>query len=71
VIEDASLLLMTEEGKVVEEKLRLYLGIHDARRLSNDEKALIARMPSLLGRDIIYRFRLVCDKNQNQIYLER
>jgi len=71
VIEDAALLLMAEGGEVVEEKPRLYVGTHEKRRLSSEEKALIARMPSLLGRDIIYRFRLVCDKDRDEIYLER
>lgn len=71
LIEDASLFLMAEEGEVVEEKLRLYVGTHEKRRLSQEEKALITRMPSLLGRDVIHRFKLVCDKDRNEIYLER
>jgi len=71
VIEDASLFLVAGEGEVVEEKLRLYVGTHEMSRLSSEEKALVARMPSLLGRDIIYRFRLVCDNNRDEIYLER
>jgi hypothetical protein len=71
VIEDAALFLMAEEGEVIEEKLRLYVGTHEMHRLSPKEKSLTARMPSLLGRDIIYRFRLVCDKDRDEIYLER
>lgn len=71
MIDDASLFLMAEEGEVVEERLRVYVGKHEMRRLSPEEKAMITRMPSLLGRDMIHRFRLVCDKDRNEIYLER
>jgi len=71
VIEDAALFFRAESGEVVEEKLCLLVGTHDLSKLSSEEKALIMRMPSLLGRDIIYRYRLVCDKNHNEIYLER
>lgn len=71
VIEDAALFFRADHGEVVEEKLRLLVGTHDPSKLSSEEKTLIMRMPSLLGRDIIYRYRLVCDKNHNEIYLER
>jgi hypothetical protein len=30
-----------------------------------------AAVTALLGRDIIYRYRLVCDRGRNEIYLER
>jgi hypothetical protein len=71
VIEDAALFLRAEHGEVIEEKLRLFIGAHDLSTLSAEEKVLIMRMPSLLGRDIIYRFRLVCDRNLGEVYLER
>lgn len=71
VIEDAALSFTAEDGQVIQEKLHLFLGIHHLSMLSAEEKALIMRMPSLLGRDIIYRFRLVCDRNRNQVYLQR
>ena len=71
VIEDAALFFRVENGEIIKEKLRLLIGAHDLSKLSSEEKSLIMRMPSLLGRDIIYRYRLVCDKNQNEIYLER
>lgn len=32
---------------------------------------VIMRMPSLLGRDIVYRFRLVCYRNRNEVCLGR
>ena len=71
VIEDAALFFRAEDGEVIEEKLRLFVGVHDLSKLSPQEKLLIMRMPSLLGRDIIYRYRLVCDRNRNEVYLER
>jgi len=71
VIEDATLFFKSEDGRVIEEKLGLSIGAHDLSKLSPEEKLLIIRMPSLLGRDIIYRFRLVCDRNHNEVYLER
>jgi hypothetical protein len=71
VIEDAALFLRAEDTEIIQEKLRLFVGVHDLSKLSPEEKLLIMRMPSLLGRDIIYRYRLVCDRNRNEIYLER
>jgi len=71
VIEDATLFFKSEDGRVIEEKLGLFIGAHDLSKLSPEEKLLIMRMPSLLGRDIIYRFRLVCDRNRDEVYLER
>lgn len=71
LIEDAALFFRAEDGEVIEEKLRLFVGAHDLSKLSPEEKTLIMRMPSLLGRDIISRFRLLCDRNRNEVYLER
>ena len=70
VIEDAALFFKAENGEIIKEKLRLLVGAHDLPKLSSEEKSLIMRMPSLLGRDIIYRYRLICDKKRNEIYLE-
>jgi len=71
VVEDASLFFRTEDGGVVEEKLQLLVGRHDLSGLSYIERALIMRLPSLLGRDVIYRFKLVCDRYHNEVFLER
>ncbi len=71
VIEDASLFFRASDGRIIEEKLHLLVGTHDLSRLSNEERMLITRLPSLLGRDIIYRFRMVCDKSRDEVYLER
>jgi hypothetical protein len=71
VVEDASLFFRAEDGGVVEEKLQLLVGRHDLSGLSYMERALIMRLPSLLGRDVIYRFKLVCDRYRNEVFLER
>jgi len=71
VIEDAELLFRTEDRKIRAETLRLFVGKHDLARLSPSESEIIMRVPSLLGRDIIQRFRLVCDKRKEKVYLER
>jgi hypothetical protein len=71
VVEDASLFFRTEDGGVVEEKLQLLVGRHELSGLSYIERALIMRLPSLLGRDVIYRFKLVCDRYRNEVFLER
>ena len=70
VIEDATLLFRTEDRKIHEEKLRLFVGKHDPAKLSQSEIKIIMRMPSLLGRDIIHKFKLVCNKSKDEIYLE-
>lgn len=71
LIEDCILAFQAENGEVVEEKLRVYAGAHDVEKLSKDERKLILELPSLLGRDLIYRFKLVLDKDKNEVYLER
>jgi hypothetical protein len=71
VVEDASLFFRTEDGGVVEEKLQLLVGRHELSGLSYIERALIMRLPSLLGRDVIYGFKFVCDRYHNEVFLER
>ena len=71
VIEDAVLSFRTEDRQIRREKLRLFVGKHDLAKLSPIAREMVLRMPSLLGRDIIQRFRLVCDKRGDEVYLER
>jgi len=71
VIDDAELLFRTHDNKIRIEKLHLFVGKHDLARLSPIESDMIMRVPSLLGRDILYRFILVCDKRKEKVYLER
>jgi len=71
VIEDSRLLFQAEDGGVVEERLSMYVGVHNLEKFSGVERRLVLELPSLLGRDLIYRFRLVLDKARNRVCLER
>jgi len=71
IIEDAILIFRSADGSPTIEKLRLLVGTHDSSKLSLKEREAILKLPSLLGRDVIYRFKLMTDKLRNQIYLER
>jgi len=71
VIEDAELLFRTEDRKIRVEELHLFVGKHDLAKLSPNEREMVMLVPSLLGRDIIHRFRLVCDKSREEVYLEK
>ena len=71
IIEDAILIFRSADGSPTIEKLRLLVGTHDSSKLSLKEREAILKLPSLLGRDVIYRFKLMIDELRNQIYLER
>jgi len=71
VVDDAELLFRTEDRKIKMEKLRLFVGKHDLTKLSESEQEMIMHVPSLLGRDIISKFRLVCHKRRQEVYLEK
>ena len=71
IIEDAILIFRSADGPPTIEKLPLLVGTHDPSKLSLKERDAILKLPSLLGRDVIYRFKLMIDKLRNQIYLER
>jgi len=71
IIEDAILIFRSADGPPIIEKLHLLVGTHDPTKLSLKEKETILKLPSLLGRDVMYRFKLMIDKLRNQIYLER
>lgn len=71
VIEDAALMFRTTDGSVVEEKLKLLVGSHDLRELDVESRSMVMVIPSLLGRDMLGRFRLVYDERSNEVYLER
>jgi hypothetical protein len=43
----------------------------DVRNLSPMERARIRRLPSLLGRDFLKKFRFVCDHQSGHVFLER
>ncbi|MDI6655787.1 MAG: hypothetical protein QME59_07915, partial [Candidatus Hydrothermarchaeota archaeon] len=61
VIEDATLLLKAG-AEVLEIKTPVFVVKHPIDRISELEKTKILRIPSLLGRDLINRFKLIFDK---------
>jgi len=65
IIEDSTLLLGPEEMHVPIFVLR-----HDLENLNKEERIKILRMPSLLGRDVINRFKLIFDLEQDEIIFE-
>jgi hypothetical protein len=65
------LVFRAENGQGIIEKLILFVGVHDLDRFPPEQREIMLRLPSLLGRDIIYGTKLVLDKSRNEIYLER
>jgi len=60
----------TEEGTPHEEKLTLLVGIHRLEKLTEEERRIIMRLPSLLGRNILRKFRLSYDERLNKVSME-
>lgn len=60
----------TEEGKLHREKLTLLVGVHRLDKLEEGERRLITRIPSLLGRNVLRKFRLVYDERSNEVHME-
>lgn len=70
VLRGVELTLASDEGDLV---LRqdLWAVQHDFERLPPDEVARILRLPSILGRDLINRFRFTGDYQTGRVLLER
>ncbi len=68
-IEDATLFFKSEKGDV-EVKTPVFVLRHRLKKMVEDERAKILRLPSLLGRDVINRFRLVFDSRKQEIIFE-
>jgi len=71
VIEDANLMFRTEDGTLRKERVRMLVGQHDLSRLDEESRRLILIMPSLLGRDVLRRYKLMYDERSNEVCLER
>ncbi len=65
IIDDATLILGSKQIH-----LSVFVVRHALGNLNKEDKIKILRIPSLLGRDVINRFRLVFDKQENKIFLE-
>ncbi len=70
LIKDAIMIFKTEEGMIYEERLNLLVGVHKLNKLTEKERRLIIRFPSLLGRNVLRKFRLIYDERSNEVFME-
>jgi hypothetical protein len=70
LIKDAIIIFKTEEGMLYEERLNLLMGVHKLNKLTEEERRLIMRFPSLLGRNVLRKFRLIYDERSNEVFME-
>jgi predicted aspartyl protease len=64
VIEDASLIIGNTQIDIP-----VMVGKHPLEKMTHEELIKTLRIPSLLGRDIINRFRLIFDKEKEELTL--
>jgi len=70
VLGDVDITFASDEGDFVLQQ-ELWVAQHDLDRLPPEEVARILRLPSVMGRDLINRFRFTCDYQAGQVQLER
>ncbi len=64
VIEDASLIIGSAQMDIP-----VMVGKHPIEKMTKEELIRTLRIPSLLGRDVINRFRLIFDKEKEELDL--
>lgn len=67
---DVEIAFVTSEGDFLLQQ-NIWVTQHNLDSLPPEEVSRILRLPSVLGRDIINRFRLICDYGAGQVLLER
>ena len=70
LIRNVSLILPSDEGDVVCQQ-DIWIAQHDLSGLPSEETSRILRLPSILGRDLINRFRFHYDYKTANVWLER
>lgn len=70
IIKDPRLFFKTSRGETVKERAVLYAVRHDMRLLDERTRRSVMLMPSLLGRDILEKYRVVYDRPRNRVYLQ-
>lgn len=65
IIDDTTLILGSKQIH-----LPIFVVRHALESLNKEDRIKLLRIPSLLGRDIINRFRLIFDKEENKVVLE-
>lgn len=68
VIEDSVLGFGSDEG-MAEIELAVFVLKHPLEKIGRDEQIKILRIPSILGRDIITKFRLIFDREKAELSL--
>jgi hypothetical protein len=71
IIRDGILLFKSDIGGTGRERLQIHVAKHDTARLDRHGRERVLQLPSLLGRDIIERYRLTYDISKTTVYLER
>ena len=70
IIEHAILVFETDEREI-ELRLPVFVLRHGLEEMPEEEQIKILRIPSILGRDVINRFRLIFDKAIHEVIAER
>ncbi len=70
VLKDIEIAFVTNEG-VFTIQQNIWVTEHDIEQLPPDEVSRILRLPSVLGHDIINRFRFLYDYNIGKVLLEQ
>lgn len=70
MLRNVEIAFATSEGDFLLQQ-NIWVAQHDLDQLPPDEVSRILRLPSVLGRDIINRFRFICDYGVGEVLLER
>lgn len=70
VLRNVDIAFATNEGDFLLQQ-DIWVAQHDLGQLPPEEVFRILRLPSVLGRDIINKFRITCDYSVGEVLLER
>ena len=60
---------LISESMDIDETVEFMVGRHPLEKMTQEELIRTLRIPSLLGRDVINRFRLIFDKEKEELTL--
>ncbi|MBU0567310.1 retroviral-like aspartic protease family protein [bacterium] len=70
LMEEAKIVFKTRKG-FYEEKLTVFIGVHNLSNIDEEGRRKILVMPSLLGREILDKFDLHCLPQKGEVYIEK
>jgi len=70
VLRNVEIVFATSEGDLSLQQ-DIWVTQHDLDQLPPEEVSRILRLPSVVGRDIINKFRITCDYSVGKVLLER